>query len=204
MKTGSETCGPVAQAAARTLLFGVRRREFVTGLCGAFATVLASRRSIAEAADGMVVDKEREIASQSDALKGKPAAAMEGILKGKLNKYFETNCLLEQGFVKNPDLKVEAHLGAVGKQLGDSLTIRRFLRFQLQSDSRGSGVGIAEIQLRPPAFGASLNAFFQSIAAESPTGTYPKYLLDRQTYWTIVGAEGDDDEALIKIGRAHV
>jgi elongation factor Ts len=78
-----------------------------------------------------IVDKEREIASQSDALKGKPAAAMEGILKGKLNKYFETNCLLEQGFVKNPDLKVEAHLGAVSKQLGDTLTIRRFLRFQV-------------------------------------------------------------------------
>jgi elongation factor Ts len=78
-----------------------------------------------------IVDKEREIASQSDALKGKPAAAMEGILKGKLNKYFETNCLLEQGFVKNPDLKVEAHLGAVGKQLGDTLTIRRFLRYQV-------------------------------------------------------------------------
>ncbi len=77
-----------------------------------------------------IVDKEREIAAQSDALKGKPAAAMEGILKGKLNKYFETNCLLEQGFVKNPDLKVEAHLGAVSKQLGDTLTIRRFLRFQ--------------------------------------------------------------------------
>jgi elongation factor Ts len=78
-----------------------------------------------------IVDKEREIASQSDALKGKPAAAMEGILKGKLNKYFETNCLLEQGFVKNPDLKVEAHLGAVGKQLGDTLSIRRFLRYQV-------------------------------------------------------------------------
>jgi len=78
-----------------------------------------------------IVDKEREIASQSDALKGKPAAAMESILKGKLNKYFETNCLLEQGFVKNPDLKVEAHLGAVIKQLGDTITIRRFLRFQI-------------------------------------------------------------------------
>ena len=78
-----------------------------------------------------IVDKEREIASQSDALKGKPAAAMESILKGKLNKYFETNCLLEQGFVKNPELKMEAHLGAVSKQLGDTLSIRRFLRFQI-------------------------------------------------------------------------
>jgi len=78
-----------------------------------------------------IIDKEREIAAQSDALKGKPAAAMEGILKGKLNKYFETNCLLEQGFVKNPDLKVEAHVASVGKTLGDTITVRRFLRFQV-------------------------------------------------------------------------
>jgi len=78
-----------------------------------------------------IIDKEREIAAQSDALKGKPAAAMEGILKGKLNKYFETNCLLEQGFVKNPDLKVEAHVASVGKALGDTITVRRFLRFQV-------------------------------------------------------------------------
>jgi len=78
-----------------------------------------------------IIDKEREIAAQSDALKGKPAAAMESILKGKLNKYFETNCLLEQGFVKNPDLKVEAHVASVGKALGDTITVRRFLRFQV-------------------------------------------------------------------------
>ena len=78
-----------------------------------------------------VVAKEREIHAQSDALKGKPAAAMENILKGKLNKFYETNCLLEQGFVKNPELKVEAHVASVGKKVEDEITIRRFLRFQL-------------------------------------------------------------------------
>lgn len=78
-----------------------------------------------------IIDKEREIAAQSDALKGKPAAAMENILKGKMNKFFETNCLLEQGFVKNPELKVEAHLASVGKAIGDTLTVRRFVRFQV-------------------------------------------------------------------------
>ena len=99
----------------------------VTLQIAAASPVAVSRNEVPQE----IIDKEREIAAQSDALKGKPAAAMEGILKGKLNKYFETNCLLEQGFVKNPDLKVEAHLGAVGKQLGDTLTIRRFLRFQI-------------------------------------------------------------------------
>lgn len=78
-----------------------------------------------------VVAKEREIHAQSDALKGKPAAAMENILKGKLNKFFETNCLLEQGFVKNPELKVEAHVASVAKKAGDDISIRRFIRFQL-------------------------------------------------------------------------
>ncbi len=99
----------------------------VTLQIAAASPVAVGRSEVPQA----VIDKEREIAAQSDALKGKPAAAMEGILKGKLNKYFETNCLLEQGFVKNPDLKVEAHVASVGKALGDTITVRRFLRFQV-------------------------------------------------------------------------
>jgi elongation factor Ts len=99
----------------------------VTLQIAAASPVSVSRSEVPQA----IIDKEREIAAQSDALKGKPAAAMEGILKGKLNKYFETNCLLEQGFVKNPDLKVEAHVASVGKSLGDAITVRRFLRFQV-------------------------------------------------------------------------
>ncbi len=99
----------------------------VTLQIAAASPVSVSRNDVPAA----VIEKEREIAAQSDALKGKPAAAMENILKGKLNKYFETNCLLEQGFVKNPDLKVEAHVASMAKSLGDTLTVRRFLRFQV-------------------------------------------------------------------------
>lgn len=78
-----------------------------------------------------VVQKERDIAAQSDALKGKPAAAMENILKGKLEKFYQTICLTEQGFVKNPDLTVKAHIASVGKTLGDEITVRGFVRFQV-------------------------------------------------------------------------
>ena len=78
-----------------------------------------------------LIEKEREIAAQSDALKGKPAAAMENILKGKLEKYYQTICLIEQGFVKNPDLSVKAHVASVGKTLGDEITVRGFVRFQV-------------------------------------------------------------------------
>ena len=79
-----------------------------------------------------VVAKEREIAVQSDRLKGKPAQALEKIVAGMLDKFYQTYCLLEQGFVKkNSEISVKEHLAQVGKQLGDEITIRRFVRFQV-------------------------------------------------------------------------
>jgi elongation factor Ts len=79
-----------------------------------------------------VVAKEREIAAQSDRLKGKPAAAMEKILAGVLDKFYQTYCLVDQGFVKrNSEVSVKEHVAQVGKQLGDELVIRRFVRFQV-------------------------------------------------------------------------
>ena len=79
-----------------------------------------------------VIAKEREIAAQSDRLKGKPAAALEKILQGVLDKFFQTYCLVDQGFVKrNSEVSVKEHVGQVAKQLGDEITIRRFVRFQV-------------------------------------------------------------------------
>ena len=79
-----------------------------------------------------VVAKERDIAVQSDRLKGKPAQAIEKIVAGMLDKFFQTYCLLDQGFVKkNSEVSVKEHLAQVGKQLGDEIKIRRFVRFQV-------------------------------------------------------------------------
>jgi elongation factor Ts len=79
-----------------------------------------------------VIAKEREIAAQSDRLKGKPAAAMEKILAGVLEKFFQGYCLVDQGFVKrNSEVSVKEHVGQIAKQLGDEITIRRFVRFQV-------------------------------------------------------------------------
>ncbi|HTD67821.1 MAG TPA: translation elongation factor Ts [Candidatus Limnocylindria bacterium] len=83
-----------------------------------------------------VIDKEDEINKQSDRLKGKPAQAMEKILQGMREKFFQTFCLVDQGFVKNPDMTVQQHVGSVSKTLGDEITIRRFVRFQV-----GEGTG---------------------------------------------------------------
>jgi elongation factor Ts len=78
-----------------------------------------------------VIAKEREIAAQSDRLKGKPAQAMEKILQGMLEKFYQTYCLVDQGFVKNPEQTIAQHVGEVGKKIGDEITIRRFVRFQV-------------------------------------------------------------------------
>ena len=79
-----------------------------------------------------VVAKERDIAVQSDRLKGKPAQAIEKIVQGILEKYFQTVCLVDQGFVKrNSEVTVKEHVASVAKQLGDEIVIRRFVRFQV-------------------------------------------------------------------------
>ena len=86
-----------------------------------------------------IIAKEREIAAQSDRLKGKPAAAMEKILAGVLDKFFQTYCLVDQGFVKrNSEVSVKEHVAQIGKQLGDEITIRRFVRFQVGESVSGS------------------------------------------------------------------
>jgi elongation factor Ts len=79
-----------------------------------------------------VVAKERDIAAQSERFKGKPAQAMEKILQGVLDKFYQTYCLVDQGFVKrNSEVSVKEHVAQVSKQLGDEVTIRRFVRFQV-------------------------------------------------------------------------
>lgn len=83
-----------------------------------------------EEVDSQILDKEKEIAAEQ--VKGKPPQAIQKIVEGKLEKFFQTVCLLDQGFVKkNSEITVREHLANVGKQLGDELGIRRFVRFQV-------------------------------------------------------------------------
>jgi len=76
-----------------------------------------------------VVAKEKEIASEQ--VKNKPPQAIAKIVEGKLEKFYQTYCLVDQGFVKKNETSVKDHVAAVAKQLGDEITIRRFVRFQV-------------------------------------------------------------------------
>jgi hypothetical protein len=73
----------------------------------------------------------------------------------------------------------------------------RYVRLLLDESNADLGYGIREITVKPTAFSESVNDFFAAVAADSPVGTYPKYLLGRQSYWTVVGTRDDDAEALV-------
>ncbi len=83
-----------------------------------------------EEVDPAVLAKEKEIAAEQ--VKNKPPQAIAKIVEGKLEKFFQGYCLLDQGFVKkNSEVTVKEHIAAVSKQLGDEIAIRRFVRFQV-------------------------------------------------------------------------
>lgn len=84
-----------------------------------------TRKEVAEA----VIQSEREIYAKQ--VQNKPANIVSKIVDGKMEKFYSQVCLVEQGFVKDPDQTVTEVLAARGKDLGDTLTIRRFARFQV-------------------------------------------------------------------------
>jgi hypothetical protein len=73
----------------------------------------------------------------------------------------------------------------------------RYLRLALHKSSRGQGYGILALALKPHEFSSSINGFFESIARDGPRGRYPKYLYGQQTYWSVVGVNGDGKAGLL-------
>ncbi len=73
--------------------------------------------------------KERDIAVAQ--LAGKPPAAVQKIVEGKLEKYYSQVCLLDQPFVKNPDKMIKEVLTELIAKMGENMQIRRFVRYQL-------------------------------------------------------------------------
>ena len=74
-----------------------------------------------------LVEAEREIYKAQ--VTGKPANVVDKIVNGKLDKYYSEVCLLEQGFVKTPDVTIKDLLSAKIAELGENIVIRRFTRY---------------------------------------------------------------------------
>jgi elongation factor Ts len=67
-------------------------------------------------------------------VKGKPANITEKIVDGKLEKFFSTVCLLDQAFIKNPDVTVHDLISSKIAELGENMVIRRFTRYMVGED----------------------------------------------------------------------
>jgi elongation factor Ts len=78
-----------------------------------------------------VLAREREIYGAQALEAGKPAKIVDKIVEGKLEKFYSEVCLLEQPFVKDPDLTVQDLLNGLIGKLGEKVEIRRFSRFQV-------------------------------------------------------------------------
>jgi len=83
-----------------------------------------------------ILENEKEIYATQARESGKPEKVIEKIVEGKLNKFFSESCLLEQPFVKNPDITVQDLLNEAMAKTGENIVVRRFVRFQL-GDSDG-------------------------------------------------------------------
>jgi elongation factor Ts len=77
-----------------------------------------------------IANREKEI-YQAQALEmGKPESVVPKIVEGKMNKFFKDNSLLNQPYVRNPELSIEDLLNELIAKIGENITIRRFVRFQ--------------------------------------------------------------------------
>ena len=76
-----------------------------------------------------LVNTEKDLFRKQMEDSGKPPEIMEKIIEGKLGKFYSTVCLLEQGFIKDPDNTISELLSSKGKALDDEISIRRFIRY---------------------------------------------------------------------------
>jgi len=86
-----------------------------------------------------VLDAEKEIYKVQARETGKPENVLDKIAEGKMKKFFEDNCLLEQGYVKEPKTKVLDMIKELSGKIGEKIDVRRFERYQL-------GEGIEKVQ----------------------------------------------------------
>ncbi len=77
------------------------------------------------------LEREREIYKAQAAATGKPAAVVEKIAEGKMAKFYEEVCLLEQPFIKDQSISVKELIAQKVGKLGENITVRRFARFKV-------------------------------------------------------------------------
>lgn len=84
------------------------------------------------------LDKEKEILRKQALHEGKPEKIVDKIVMGRIKKFYEENCLMEQAFIKDPNLSIRDLLTEKIAKIGENIIIRRFARFEM-GESLGTG-----------------------------------------------------------------
>ena len=78
-----------------------------------------------------VLEHEKEILKAQALNEGKPVAIIDRMVEGRVKKYYDEFCLLNQAFIKDPSLTIEKLIDQVGKEMGKTLSVKRFTRFEM-------------------------------------------------------------------------
>jgi elongation factor Ts len=112
----------------------VARTEDFRNLAKEIAMHIAAMNPIAISREDVppeVIEKEKEILRAEAATSGKPEKVVDKIVEGRLEKFFTEQCVLEQAYIKNPDITVKDFISNTIAKLGENITVRRFTRYQL-------------------------------------------------------------------------
>jgi elongation factor Ts len=85
----------------------------------------------AEEADTTAIDKERAFLIEQAKESGKPQPVIEKMVEGRIQKYLKENCLLNQPYVKDPDVTIGDYLKGIISDIKENIRIRRYVRFEL-------------------------------------------------------------------------
>lgn len=108
-----------------------------------------------------ILDRERDIYSEQARATGKPEPVIEKIVAGKMEKFYEENCLYEQHFIRDEGITVKELIDQTIAKLGENIAVRRYARFKVgESDGK-------------PASGASEAVELQSVAGGAPASGAP-------------------------------
>lgn len=111
---------------AKTDEFRVFVRDIAMHIAAAKPTYIAR-----EEVDAKEIEKEREILRAQALNEGKPEKIVDKMVEGRIDKYYKEVCLLEQDFVKDPDITIKDYVTDRIQQTGENINIRRFARYEM-------------------------------------------------------------------------
>jgi elongation factor Ts len=121
----------------------VAKTDGFTELAHNLAMQIAATNPLAldrDSIDKATVARERDIFTEQAKSQGKPDNIIERMVEGRINKFYQESCLMDQTYIKDPDKKVRDLITEIVSTLGENISINRYIRFAIgESDSSSNG-----------------------------------------------------------------